>query len=73
MTTFQLFVVLAFPILINAIFTAMLFAVVNSRISDLRAHVDSQFEAINQRFASLEKLIDQRFESLEREIHEGRA
>lgn len=71
MTTFQLSLVICFPILINFLFTAALFVIVNSRISDLMTHINARFEAIDQRFASLEKLIDQRFESLEREIHGG--
>ncbi len=64
MTPDQLFFVIAFPILVNCIFTATLFVLVNSRISDLRSDM-------NSRFTALEKLMDARFESLEREIHHG--
>ncbi len=71
MSAFQLCLVIVCPILINLLFTAALFVVVNARISDLRADLNNRFDAIHARFASLEKLIDQRFESLEREIHGG--
>lgn len=74
-STLQLLVVIAFPILVNAIFTATLFLLLsnsfNSRISDLRSEMNARFEAIDRRFEALEKLIDARFESLEREIHSG--
>lgn len=73
MTTFQLFVVISLPILVNSIFTATLFLLLsnsfNARISDLRSEMNARFEAIDRRFEALEKLIDARFESLEREIH----
>lgn len=71
MTTFQLFVVLACPILVNSLFTAALFLALNSRILDLRSDMNTRFEAIDRRFEALEKLIDARFESLEREMHSG--
>lgn len=32
----------------------------NSRLSDLRAHMDVRFAEVDQRFASLEKLFDQK-------------
>jgi hypothetical protein len=32
----------------------------NSRLSDLRAHMDVRFGEVDQRFASLEKLFDQK-------------
>jgi hypothetical protein len=73
MSTFQLSIVIAFPILINFLFTAALFMIVNSRISDVNARIADLRGDMSTRFASLEKLIDQRFESLERELHEGRA
>ncbi len=48
--------------LFNALFTAVMVIVLNSRINDLRSDM-------KDRFTALEKLMDERFESLERELH----
>jgi len=60
----QIILMITIPIIVNSIFTAALFMLVNSRISDLRSDM-------NARFTALEKLMDAKFESLEREIHHG--
>jgi len=40
----------------------------NSRLSDLRAYMDSRFAAIDVRFSAMEKIIDARFEAAHQEL-----
>jgi hypothetical protein len=40
----------------------------NSRLSDLRAHMDSRFSAVDARFSAMEKVIDARFEAAQQAL-----
>jgi hypothetical protein len=40
----------------------------NSRLSDLRAYMDSRFATIDSRFSAMEKIIDARFEAAHQEL-----
>jgi deoxyadenosine/deoxycytidine kinase len=36
----------------------------NSRLNDLRVHIDARFMEVNRRFADMDRKIDQRFEDM---------